>query len=74
MAGVAIGGVAAFAAMPGGPVSGASMNPARSLGSALVSGEIQALWIYLLAPVGGALPAIPRCRCVREPSCCGRNV
>ena len=73
MAGVAIGGVVALAAIMGGPVSGASMNPARSLGPALISGNIQTLWIYLLAPVAGALLAILCCRCMREPSCCQRN-
>ena len=73
MAGVAIGGVVALAAIMGGPVSGASMNPARSLGPALISGNIQTLWIYLLAPVAGALLAILCCRCMREPSCCRRN-
>jgi glycerol uptake facilitator-like aquaporin len=40
--------------MFGGPISGASMNPARSLGPALVSGDLHALWLYLLAPLLGA--------------------
>ncbi len=71
MAGVAIGGVVALAAIMGGPVSGASMNPARSLGPALVSGNLQTLWVYLLAPVAGALLAVLCCRCIREPTCCG---
>jgi aquaporin NIP len=53
-AAVAIGGTVALDALFGGPVSGASMNPARSLGPALVSGELQSLWIYLVAPVVGA--------------------
>jgi glycerol uptake facilitator-like aquaporin len=53
-AAIAIGGTVALDAMFGGPISGASMNPARSLGPALVSGELQALWIYLLAPLLGA--------------------
>lgn len=43
MAAVAIGGMVALEAMMGGPVSGASMNPARSIGSALVSGQLQHL-------------------------------
>lgn len=54
MAGVAVGGVIAANALCGGPVSGASMNPARSLGPALVSGRFDTLWIYLVALPGGA--------------------
>jgi aquaporin NIP len=58
-AAIAIGGTVGLDAMFGGPVSGASMNPARSLGPALVSGELDALWIYLTAPLlGAALGAI----------------
>ncbi len=53
-AAIAIGGTVALGALVGGPVSGASMNPARSLGPALVSGELHALWLYLLAPLLGA--------------------
>ena len=53
-AALAIGGTIALDAMFGGPISGASMNPARSLAPALVSGNLHALWIYLLAPVLGA--------------------
>jgi aquaporin NIP len=52
-AAIAIGGTVALDAMFGGPISGASMNPARSLGPALVSGELHALWLYLLAPLLG---------------------
>jgi MIP family channel proteins len=53
-AAIAIGGTIALDAMFGGPVTGASMNPARSLGPAVVSGTTHALWIYLLAPLAGA--------------------
>ena len=53
MAGVAIGGTVAAEALFGGPVTGASMNPARSLGSALITGHFESLWIYLTAPVPG---------------------
>jgi aquaporin NIP len=53
-AAVAVGGTVALDALFGGPISGASMNPARSLGPALVSGDLQALWIYLTAPLLGA--------------------
>jgi MIP family channel proteins len=52
-AALAIGGTILLDAMFGGPISGASMNPARSLAPALISGNLHALWIYLLAPVIG---------------------
>jgi aquaporin NIP len=65
MAGIAIGGVVGLEAMFAGPVSGASMNPARSLAPALVSGHLQSLWIYLLAPLAGAVVAIPCWRVTR---------
>ena len=58
-AAIAVGGTVALGALVGGPVSGASMNPARSLGPALAAGELNALWIYLLAPLlGAALGAV----------------
>jgi aquaporin NIP len=53
-AAIAIGGTVGLDAMFGGPISGASMNPARSIGPALVSGELHALWLYILAPLAGA--------------------
>ena len=53
-AAIAIGGTIALAVLVGGPVSGASLNPARSLGPALVGGELDLLWIYLTAPLLGA--------------------
>ena len=53
-AAIAIGGTVGLDALFGGPVTGASMNPARSLGPALVSGELTDLWIYLTAPILGA--------------------
>lgn len=57
-AGVVIGSVVLLEALFAGPISGASMNPARSLAPALVSGHLSQLWIYLLAPVAGALAAV----------------
>ncbi len=57
-AAVAIGSAVAMGALVGGPVSGASMNPARSLGPALVSGNLSELWIYLVAPPIGAVVAV----------------
>jgi aquaporin NIP len=71
-AGIAIGAVIALEAMFAGPVCGASMNPARSLAPALVSGHFEHLWIYLAAPPLGAVAAMFACRCVREKGCCIR--
>jgi aquaporin NIP len=53
-AAIAIGGTVGLDAMFGGPISGASMNPARSAGPALVNGSLHALWLYIIAPVIGA--------------------
>jgi aquaporin NIP len=53
-AAIAIGGTVGLDALFGGPITGASMNPARSLGPAVVSGDLHALWLYLLAPLAGA--------------------
>ena len=58
MAGVAVGAVIAVEALFAGPVSGASMNPARSLAPALVTLRLENLWIYLVAPVLGAAAGV----------------
>ncbi|HEV8112149.1 MAG TPA: aquaporin [Planctomycetota bacterium] len=68
--GIAIGAVVGLEALFGGPVSGASMNPARSLAPALVSWRLEHLWIYLVAPFVGALLAVPACRLVQPAGCC----
>ena len=69
-AGIAVGGTVALAALFGGPVSGASMNPARSLGPALATGAMEHTWLYLTAPVVGALLAVALCKCVHPRECC----
>jgi len=53
-AAIAIGGTIGLGALYGGPVTGASMNPARSLGPALVSGTWSDIWIYIAGPIVGA--------------------
>lgn len=58
MAGIAISGVVAMEAAFAGPICGASMNPARSLAPALASGNMNSLWIYLIAPPIGAVLAV----------------
>jgi aquaporin NIP len=54
-AAIAIGGTVALDALFGGPVTGASMNPARSFGPALAAGEWTDFWVYLAGPVAGAI-------------------
>ena len=56
-AAIAIGGAVGLDALFGGPVTGASMNPARSLGPALAATEFTDLWIYVVGPVAGAAAA-----------------
>jgi aquaporin NIP len=65
-AGAAIGAAVALGSLVGGPVTGASMNPARSIGPAVVSGDLANLWIYLLAPPIGAAVAIVVNRSLRS--------
>jgi aquaporin Z len=70
MAGVAVGGTIALEAMVGGPLTGASMNPARSLGPAILSGQFTSLVIYLTAPFAGTALASPMCRIIQGKECC----
>lgn len=65
LAGVTIGGVITFECLFAGPISGASMNPARSLAPALVSGHFESLWIYVVATIAGSAAAIPVWSCIR---------
>jgi aquaporin NIP len=66
-AAIAIGGTVALDSLFGGGVTGASMNPARSFGPALVAGEWQQFWIYVVGPVLGAVAAAWAYELVREP-------
>ena len=72
-AGIAIGAVIALEAMFAGPICGASMNPARSLAPAIVSGNFQHLWLYPVATILGAMIAVPLCIGTRETGCCRGN-
>lgn len=57
-AGVAIGGVVLLEAMFAGPICGASMNPIRSISPAVVSGHLEHIWVYITAPIAGAMIAV----------------
>jgi aquaporin Z len=70
IAGIAIGGIVLLEAMFAGPITGASMNPARSIAPAFVSGNLHGLWIYLIAPILGCLLAVLSCKLVKDDNCC----
>ncbi|MDA8731422.1 MIP family channel protein [Flavobacteriaceae bacterium] len=70
MAGIAIGSVVLLEALFAGPITNASMNPARSLAPNIVSGNIKELWLYILAPIIGALLAVVSCKFVKHENCC----
>ena len=73
VAGIAIGSVVLLEAMFAGPITGASMNPARSIAPAVVSGNIADLWIYIFAPIIGCLLAVVSCKLVKDEQCCDEN-
>ena len=73
VAGIAIGSVVLLEAMFAGPITGASMNPARSIAPAVVSGNIADLWIYIFAPIIGCLLAVVSCMLVKDEQCCDEN-
>ena len=72
MAGLAIGGTVWFEAMFAGPICGASMNPARSIGPAIASGDYAHLSAYVIGPIAGAFVAsmlYKFIRCDKETGC-----
>ena len=70
MAGIAIGSEVLLEALFAGPITNASMNPARSLAPNIVSGNIEGLWLYIFAPIIGALLAVVSCKFVKYENCC----
>jgi aquaporin Z len=70
IAGIAVGAVVLLEAMFAGPITNASMNPARSIAPAIVAGKMQHLWMYILAPILGAILAVISCKIVKEDNCC----
>ena len=54
LAGLAIGSTLIFCILMGGPITGASLNPARTLGPALLTGNLDQLWVYIVGPLAGA--------------------
>lgn len=68
LGGIVIGGVIGFEALFAGPISGASMNPARSLAPAVVAMRLDHLWIYLVGPIAGALVGSLLWHIVHSPS------
>lgn len=73
MAGIAVGGVILLEAMFAGSITNASMNPARSLAPNVLSGNISGLWLYMTAPVLGALLAVISCKLVKDENCCDED-
>lgn len=73
MAAIAVGAIILLEAMFAGPMTKASMNPVRSLAPAIVSGNLQHLWLYLTAPFIGAILAVLSCKLVKAENCCDEN-
>lgn len=73
MAGFAIGGVVMLEALFAGPITNASMNPIRSLAPAIASLKFDNLWIYIIAPIIGALLAVSTCKFIKDDNCCDNN-
>lgn len=70
MAGIAIGAVILLEAMFAGPITKASMNPIRSIAPAIFTGNFQYLWLYITAPILGAIAAVSSCKLVKDDNCC----
>lgn len=71
---LAVGGIVGLEALVGGPLTGASMNPARSLGPALISGNWTHFWLYCIGPIGGMALAALCCPLFRfSPNCCEKG-
>ncbi|PKA83989.1 aquaporin Z [Ulvibacter sp. MAR_2010_11] len=69
-AGIAVGGIVMLEAMFAGPITGASMNPARSVAPAVMSWNLDGLWLYIVAPIIGCLLAVMSCKLVKSEQCC----
>lgn len=74
MAGAAIGGTVTLFALFAGPVTGASMNPARSFGPMVAGLSFDSLWLYFIAPIVGMCLTSPFCRLIQGNDCCPGNV
>ena len=70
MAAIAVGGVILLEAMFAGPMTKASMNPIRSIAPALFTGNFQYLWLYIIAPILGAIAGVSSCKLVKDEQCC----
>ena len=73
MAAIAIGALILLEAMFAGPITKASMNPIRSIAPAIFTGQFQYLWIYITAPILGALTAVLSCKWIKDEQCCATN-